>query len=141
MSDLVGNPKDMFSHDMAHILLGRSTGSSVRSDSPDLPETTLDILAYDSQILQRDLQEFTKRRRSSVYLRSLQNEMNKYFCDGRKTHLVDVTSPGTGVWVRDRVLILTQIQFLQHSTILYLEKFMNTHIYITQVLMKIALTV
>ena len=76
--------------------LGRSTGSSAsfRSESPEMTDTTLDMSAYNTQQLHEYLQEFTKRRRSSMYLRSVQSQMNKYFTDGQKTHMIDVTSPG-----------------------------------------------
>ena len=87
---------DIVNLSLCHPLTGRSTGSSasVRSESPELSDRTLDISAYDTQKLHEYLREFTKRRRSSVYLRSVQDQMNNYFGDGQKTHLVDVTSPG-----------------------------------------------
>ena len=70
----------------------------MRSESPELSDTTLDTSAYDTQRLHEYLREFTKRRRSSMYLRDVQSQVNKYFGDGQRTHLVDVTSPGSHLY-------------------------------------------
>ena len=60
-----------------------------------MSDTTLDMSAYNTQKLHEYLEEFTKRRRSSMFQRNVQTQMNRYFNDGQKTHMVDVTSPGT----------------------------------------------
>ena len=33
-----------------------------------------------------------------MYLRDVQSQVNKYFGDGQRTHLVDVTSPGSHLY-------------------------------------------
>ncbi|XP_045215275.2 uncharacterized protein LOC123565473 [Mercenaria mercenaria] len=48
---------------------------------------------YNTQRLEDYLHQFARRRRSSMFLRNVQKQVDRYFGNGQKTHLVDVTSP------------------------------------------------
>lgn len=57
---------------------------------------------YNTQRLEDYLHEFARRRRSSLFLSNVQRQVDRYFGNGQKTHLVDVTSPGKSVmWPDD----------------------------------------
>ena len=69
--------------------------SSTRSCSPiDLSQASSEDMTGN---LKQYLEDFSKRRRSSMYMRHIQKQIDEYFSEGHKKPIIDVTSPGITV--------------------------------------------